>query len=187
MLMKPVSHRSASSGAISSRVAYTDDYPTVTRCIAFADMSSYTQFTDPYGAHAAAQMVSDFRSIIRTSTGRHGIRVASWIGDGSMLVGLQTTPVIEALQDIATQCKENGIPIHCGLATGDVIIFEGNDYIGGIVNIAFRLAHLAGDSELCTYSIGKAEIPKDLQWDTLRNTSVKGVDSIDEVFRIKLV
>ena len=84
--MKTNNSTTAVKGAPSRGTDYSEDYPTVKRCIAFADMSSYTKYTDLYGAHAAAQMVSDFRTIIRTTTGRHGVRVASWIGDGSMLV-----------------------------------------------------------------------------------------------------
>jgi adenylate cyclase len=40
------------------------------------------------------------------------------------------------------------LPLRAGMATGPVILFEGDDYIGSIVNLASRLADLAEPGQL---------------------------------------
>jgi class 3 adenylate cyclase len=177
----------AAHGIASKHALYTADYPTVPRCMAFIDISSFTSFANDMGNHAAASMVADFRAIVRTTSGRHSIRVARWIGDAVMLVGLNAKDVIEALCDIAAQCYAQDIAVHCGLADGQVIIFEGDDYIGSIVNIASRLAHVAGSSELYAYNIRAEHIPAGLAWLPHPSVKLRGVGMLDSIKSIQLI
>lgn len=163
------------------------NYPTAQRCMAFVDIASYTSFTHAYGNHAAANMVSDFRRIVRRTTGQYGVRVASWLGDGAMLVGTQASRVVEGLRDITNQCYANDILVHGGLAQGEVIIFEGDDYLGRTVNIASRLSGAANHTELYCYQISDDQLPQELDWEKINSLDVKGVGSLEDVIRLKLL
>ena len=44
--------------------------------------------------------------------------------------------------------NDQPLPLKAGIATGPVILFEGDDYIGSIVNLASRLADLAQPGQL---------------------------------------
>lgn len=175
----------ALQGASLKRPVYTSDYPMVPRCMAFIDMSSFTSFAHDHGSHAAASKVATFRDIIRTTTGKHGIRVAHWLGDGALLVGLNAPDVIAALCDIAKQCRKHHIPIHCGVANGEVIIFEGDDYLGRTLNIASRLANLADSMVALCYNIAEADLPQTCHYTTLHDISIRGADALPSVTKIK--
>ena len=168
------------------RSPYNDDYPTVHRCMAFVDITSFTDYTHANGNHAAAAKVAAFRVIVRATTGRHRVRVARWIGDGVMLVGLHTQPVVETLLDIAAQCREIDITVHCGAATGEVIIFEGDDYIGRTVNVASRLSQLAGEFELYGHNLNTSGFSSNYHWEPLEELSVRGVGTVHDVIRLQL-
>jgi adenylate cyclase len=175
-----------SSGTFK-RSSYTTGYPTAQRCMAFVDITSYTSFTHVHGNHAAASMVADFRSIVRTTAEQHGVRVARWLGDGVMLVGTQANKVIESLCVITSQCYDNDIPVHSGVAQGEVVIFEDNDYLGRIVNIAARLSSAANDSELYCHQIPDDQLPSRLDSERIHNLDVKGIGSLQEVIRLRLL
>ena len=68
----------------------------VQRTFAFVDVSGFTAFTDREGDAAAVEMLETIRAIIRRLSSVHGVRVAKWLGDGAMLVGVEPEPVIEA-------------------------------------------------------------------------------------------
>ena len=78
------------------------------------------------------------------------VRVAKWLGDGAMLVSVEMEPAVEAIVDIERRIDESGSPLalRAGIATGPVILFEGDDYIGQSVNLASRLCDLAHPHEV---------------------------------------
>ncbi len=121
----------------------------VQRTFAFVDVSGFTAFTDSEGDAAAVRVLEQIRGNIRRLASSHGVRVAKWLGDGAMLVGVEPEPVIEAVVDmIEANRTMHGMPLRAGVATGDVILFEGDDYIGQAVNLASRLSDLAVDDEI---------------------------------------
>ena len=163
---------------------YSEDYPTVYRCMAFADVAGFTSYTHKSGTHAAARLLELFRSQVRATTGRHAIRVAKWLGDGVMLVGTDSPSVLAALTELVTTARDHGYEIHCGASAGQVIIFEGDDYLGRIVNIAARLCDNAKPNHILTYQI-KPEIitPYDPQYESC-HLRLKGIGEITGVLEI---
>jgi class 3 adenylate cyclase len=72
------------------------------------------------------------------------VRVDKWLGDGVMLVGVEVEPVVAAVVAICNQLRDVGeLPMRAGIATGPVIILEGDDYVGKSVNTAARLCDRA--------------------------------------------
>ena len=121
----------------------------VHRTFAFIDVSGFTAFTDSEGDAAAVHLLEEVRGSIRSLASVHGVRIAKWLGDGAMLVGVEAEPVIEAVVDMIEANREmTTLSLRGGVAEGDVILFEGDDYIGQAVNLASRLSDLATDDEI---------------------------------------
>jgi len=118
------------------------------RCFAFIDICGFTAFTDREGTHAAVEVLNRFRSATRDVTGRRGVRVIKWLGDGAMLVGIAPGPVVAAAAELELRCARESFDIHSGVAGGTVLLFEGDDYIGRPVNLAARLCEAAGPGEI---------------------------------------
>ncbi len=96
------------------------------------------------------EQLSKFRAIVRAVGSGTGVRVAKWLGDGAMLVSLEPVSMVSAILDIMRRMKrdELAFPLHAGMAQGHVILFEGDDHIGSTVNLAARLAELAGSWQI---------------------------------------
>ena len=69
--------------------------------------------------------------------------MAKWLGDGAMLIGVDTTPSVALGAHLIARFADSEIQVRVGLATGNALLFEGDDYIGEPVNLAARLCALA--------------------------------------------
>lgn len=122
----------------------------VTRTIGFVDLSGFTQYTQENGDEAAVLTLKFFRDVVREVCARHGVRIAKWLGDGAMMIGVEAEDLAEAMTEMRRIFTESDspLPLRAGVATGPVILFEGDDYIGSIVNLASRLADMAEPGQL---------------------------------------
>jgi class 3 adenylate cyclase len=118
--------------------------PRVERTFAFVDLCGFTDFTDERGDDVAAEVLHVLRASVRESASNHGIRVDKWLGDGAMLVGVESPPLLAAVVEVKwAVADEAPLPIRAGIAAGPVMVFEGDDYVGRVVNLAAKLAELA--------------------------------------------
>jgi adenylate cyclase len=122
----------------------------VDRTFAFVDLSGFTAYTDSEGDAKAVEVLAGFRAAVREMAAARAVRIAKWLGDGAMLVAVETEPAVEAVIDIERRIDESGSPLalRAGIASGPVILFEGDDYIGQAVNLASRLCDLAHPHEV---------------------------------------
>ena len=122
----------------------------VQRTFAFADLCGFTHFTNRHGDERAVDVLTRFRGVVREIGSSYGVRVAKWLGDGAMFVSTAREPAVESILHLAGRADEVGVrlPLRAGLAAGPVILFEGDDYIGGPVNLAARLCDAAEPREL---------------------------------------
>lgn len=122
----------------------------VTRTIGFVDLSGFTLYTQEQGDQAAVVALKFFRDVTREVCARHGVRIAKWLGDGAMLIGIEAEDLAETMTDMRRIFTLSDAPLalKAGVATGPVILFEGDDYIGSIVNLASRLADMAEPGQL---------------------------------------
>lgn len=122
----------------------------VERSFAFVDLCGFTGLTSTEGDDRATAVLAAFRATVRDIGSRWGVRVAKWLGDGAMLVGVEPEPLVCAVMEIERRVDEGGspLPIRAGLARGRVILFEGDDYIGTPVNLAARLCDAAGPRQV---------------------------------------
>jgi len=124
----------------------------VERSFAFVDVSGFTAMTEVEGDEHAVDVLTAFRSLLRDVCSRRGVRIAKWLGDGAMLVCVNTRPLLEAILELHHVVDEISGPIaavsiRSGITSGQVILMEGDDYVGHCVNVAARLCDLArGDA-----------------------------------------
>jgi len=160
----------------------------VPRCFAFVDVSGFTALTDREGDEVAVAMLSDFRSLVREVCSRRGVRVAKWLGDGAMLVGVEATPVLAALLEMEFAVAQGRLElaIRSGVSVGEVILHEGDDYIGHAVNVAARLCDLAPGGEVLATPEAAEALPR---WGMVLSTEsveIRGLQEPLEVARVGL-
>jgi class 3 adenylate cyclase/YHS domain-containing protein len=122
----------------------------VDRTFAFVDLCAFTAYTETHGSTAATQVLAGFRSASREISSRRGVRIAKWLGDGCMIVGVEPQPVLEAIIEIEhrTLTSPSQLALRFGVTYGKAILFEGDDYIGSVVNLSKRLCDAAAPHEI---------------------------------------
>ena len=125
----------------------------VERWFAFVDLSGFTSFGDEFGDDESVRVLTLFRGGVRNVATDFGVRIAKWLGDGCMLVSVEPGQLVAAVCKLEVLTREMELPLemHAGMAGGDVILLEGDDYTGRCVNLAARLSTVAERGEvLCT-------------------------------------
>jgi adenylate cyclase len=120
----------------------------VDRSFAFVDLCGFTAYTESNGSAVATQLLASFRLAIRDTSSRRGVRIAKWLGDGAMIVGVEPQPVLELLLEIEHRAAESSLALRYGVTFGKAILFEGDDYIGSVVNLSKRLCDAAEPHEI---------------------------------------
>ncbi len=116
----------------------------VERCFAFIDLSGFTAFTEHFGDDETVAVLAAFRGRVREIAARRGVRITKWLGDGAMLSSADTGAVVAMVVATADRISQHvPLGIRAGLASGAVIMFEGDDYIGRPANVAARLCDMA--------------------------------------------
>lgn len=158
----------------------------VRRHFAFVDLSGFTALTDGEGDERAVSVLSSFRSLVRDVCSRRGVRIAKWLGDGAMLVGVEAKPLLAAILEVERGVGTAMLPVsvRCGATSGEVILLEGDDYIGHAVNIAARLCDLATGGAVLVEPSMVDDLPR---WATVLNTEetpIRGLERTLSVSRI---
>lgn len=120
--------------------------------IVFTDLVGFTAYTDVHGDRAAVDVLDRQTSLVHDQLSGHG-RIVKELGDGLMLwfedgpVGLTVVRNILAAVCAARDHDEFPLAVRMGMHVGGVIE-RGDDFVGQTVNIASRVADLAGPGEL---------------------------------------
>ncbi len=154
----------------------------VERSFAFVDVTGFTALTELEGDEHAVDVLMAFRALLREVCGRRGVRIAKWLGDGVMLVCVATRPLLETVLELHHIVREVSGPvqtvsIRSGVTSGQVILMEGDDYVGHCVNVASRLCDLAGDGEALAAPSVLAHMPSWGMAASERPVSLRGVES----------
>jgi len=151
-------------------------------------MCGFTRMNDTLGDEEAVAVLSAFRALVRQLAPDHGIRVGQWRGDGAMFVSTETMPIVEGMLDLVGRLESADIvlPLRIGIAAGDVILFEGDDFIGMSINLASRLCDLAAPGEiLCTGEV-VAQMGDGFDAVPLGPRSIPGLVAPLEIWRVPL-
>ena len=80
----------------------------VHRSFAFVDVSGFTALTEIEGDERAVDVLTAFRSLLRDICSRRGVRIAKWLGDGVMLVCVDTRPLLETILELHYVVRRGG-------------------------------------------------------------------------------
>lgn len=175
-----------------SGTEHPDDLPgnallLVIRTFCFADLSGFTSYTRNRGPARAVDLLEEFRAVSRDVAAKRGVRVAKWLGDGVMLVGTEAKPTIAWGGHMINHfADETDITLRVGLATGEALLFEGDDYIGEPVNLAAKLCGEAQPGEILA-KCEVADLPPWIQAGPLEELVVRGVGPIEGIQRLEVV
>jgi class 3 adenylate cyclase len=159
-------------------------YLRIERTFIFVDLSGFTAYTRAEGADRAAAVLTYFRHGTRTIAAQRGVRVAKWLGDGAMLVGVEAGPSVALGAHLIAQLGSVGRSVRVGIATGTALLFEGDDYIGEPVNLASRLCTAARPGEVLA-ACARDDLP---YWVTVAGTfsiALKGIGTVTDVLRLQ--
>jgi class 3 adenylate cyclase len=114
------------------------------RTFAFIDLCGFTGYTEDRGLPAAVEVLNHLRSTVQPLTERHLVRIAKWVGDGALLCGPDPEQVSRCVIEVRDAVAATGpLPLRGGIAQGQAVLFEGDDYVGAAVNTAARLVQRA--------------------------------------------
>jgi adenylate cyclase len=165
----------------------TVETPLVERAFLFVDLCGFTSFMAAHGEHATIDALTILHSLARAIAARRGVRVAKWLGDGVMLVGVEVGPTIAAAAELVARYDSQSLVLRGGVAHGRALLFEGDDYIGRPVNLAARLCYAARPGELLAVGYPAQTLPTWIQVLGTRDLTLRGLGRFRRVQRLGLV
>src|SRR5207248_11396839 len=116
-----------------------------------------------------------------------GVRFDKWLGDGAMIVGVESEPVVAAVAAICQRGLETSeLSMRAGIATGPVIILEGDDYVGRAVNTAARLCDRAQAGQILA-AADALVLPAWVEAEPCLPLSVRGLSDPVEIVTLSAV
>jgi adenylate cyclase len=164
-----------------------DAMPLVERAFVFVDLCGFTEFMATEGEHAAIDELNGFRQLTRDIATRRGVRIASWLGDGALLIGLEVGPALAAAAELIARYDRNRLALRGGIADGWALLFDGDDYIGRPVNLAARLSQAARPGELLAIGYPSSSYPSWMHVLGTRDLTLRGLGRFRRVQRLGLV
>ena len=160
----------------------------VDRAFAFVDLCGFTAFTDRHGDERTVLVLAQLRSALRESAARRGVRVVKWLGDGAMLSSTMGDAICALVVEVDHRMSDAlpSLPVRVGLASGPVIMFEGDDYIGRSVNLAARLCDQAQAHELLAAAPLARQASPWINVESAGSTAVPGFHDAVDVCRLTL-
>lgn len=160
----------------------------VDRCFAFLDLCGFSTYTESNGDEEAVSVLAMMRSVVRRAAERRGVRVIKWLGDGVMLSSSTKGTVAAATLEIRHHLGgASPLRVRAGICRGDVIMFEGDDYIGAAVNVASRLCDLADPDQILMAGHPDATVPAWATTELHGPVPVHGLVQPVEVHKVELL
>ena len=152
--------------------------------VLFTDIVDSTQRAAAVGDTEWRSILDAHFSLARSQLRRfRGLEVKT-LGDGLLATFDGPGRAVRCAQAIASGVRPLGITIRAGLHTGEVEIREDNDLGGIAVNIASRVSHLAGSSEVFVSSTVKDLVAgSGLTFVDLGPRTLKGLDGELRIFQ----
>jgi class 3 adenylate cyclase len=126
----------------------------VTRGFLFADLRSYTAFVERHGNEAGAELLDDYRSLVREQVARHSGAEIRTEGDSFYVVFSSASDavrcglsIVEAAAEASSNQPDRPIQVGIGIHAGETVDSP-DGYVGSAVNIAARVCSQAQAGEV---------------------------------------
>jgi class 3 adenylate cyclase len=136
----------------------TGSSETLLRAVLFTDIVGSTDHLTNVGDRAWRDLIVAHDDRSRDAIERHGGRVVKSTGDGVLATFEGPAQAVRGAQEIATSLIELELQIRAGIHVGEIETV-GDDVTGVSVNIAARVASMAGPSEILVSSTVKDLTP----------------------------
>ena len=130
------------------------DSPALTRGFLFSDLRDYTAFVEGHGDQAAAELLGDYRAIVRDALGATGGGEVRTEGDSFYIVFSSVGAAVRCGLAIVAEAArasaarpERPIRVGVGVHAGESVA-EGEGFVGSAVNIAARICAVAAPGEV---------------------------------------
>ncbi len=131
---------------------------TLLRAVLFTDIVGSTEHLARVGDQAWRELIVAHDDRSRRAVERHGGRVVKSTGDGVLATFEGPAQAVRGAQEIASSLEELGLEIRAGVHVGEIETV-GDDVTGVTVNVAARVAAMAGSSEILVSSTVKDLTP----------------------------
>jgi len=115
----------------------------------FADLAGYTALTEAHGDEHAADAAAEFCAAVRRLLEEHGAEEVKAMGDAMLVRVDDPDQAVRLAARIVTGygARHRTLGVRVGIHTGTAVR-RGNDWFGSAVNLASRVADLAGSCEV---------------------------------------
>ena len=162
-----------------------DDRATLEATIVFVDLASFTSLARVHGDETAADILDRFDELVRRLLEEHSGTLVKQIGDAFMLVFTEPQAALEFAVhlDAAASAEPNFPAVRTGVNSGPVLYRVG-DYVGNTVNIAARIAALAGANEIYVTQAVADTVGDTVTLVSAGRFELAGVESPVELWRV---
>jgi adenylate cyclase len=154
--------------------------------IAFVDLTDFTTLTERRGDEAAAKVVAGLLELAEAASRREAGRVVKELGDGVLLRFPDAERALRAVRELVGSMTAAGLPAaHAGIAAGPVVVRDG-DVFGRTVNLASRIADLAGPGEVVVEEGVVVALPRGTAaFEPIGRVELKGVADPVALWRVR--
>ena len=158
----------------------------VPRTFAFLDLSGFTNYTAAYGDDAAGRILGMFRTLVREVASERGVRIAKWLGDGCMVVGVEQLAVIEFVSVLERGASSVCAPLQlrAGVFKTGGLRGQNTDYIGSAVNMAARLCDYAQNVDVLMPTMHLDRLPQGVDAEPYGEIELRGFPGKLDIVRL---
>jgi len=148
------------------------------RTILFVDLSGFTAYIQRTGDDEAKAMLTDFRYVARNLASETGVRIDKFLGDGFMAIATDPNSGVIFAMELQRRFAERlgDLRLRVGIASGQIILFEGEDYIGDAPNLASRLCDEAAPYGVLMPTEQALHLPEGITAEPVREFWLRGFD-----------
>jgi class 3 adenylate cyclase len=153
--------------------------------IVFVDLSGFTRLTRERGDESAVVAATALQRRADATATLHGGRLVKLLGDGAMLrLGDATVGVEAALDLVEAITDEGALSPHAGISAGPVIERD-LDVFGQTVNLASRIADVAGPGEvLASEAVVEAAADELFGFERIEDARLEGIPDPVALYRV---
>jgi adenylate cyclase len=146
------------------------------RTIIFVDLSGFTEYIETRGDAAGVELLHRFRRIARDLAAELGVRIDKFLGDGFMAISVEPDSGIVLATELRrrTAGELSPLKLRIGIASGDTMLFDGDDYIGTAPNLAARLCDEATEFGILIPSDQTAALPRGVRAESIGKLRLRG-------------